>query len=493
MANITPRKNKDGVITSYTIRVYHGYDRSGKRLKPYTMSYKPAPGMTQKQIEKELNRQAVQFEEQCKQGYSLNHKQTFAEYAAYVIKCKEDNGTKHRTIERYNALLERINAGIGHIKLADIRPQHLNSFYSQLRQAGIRKGNGRAYPLIDLKGYISSKGITKAKLSELSGISLTTLSTVYNKQPISETAAEQVCKALSVPIKKLFDVQQDNRPLSEKTVQEHHRLISTILAQAEKEMLIPYNPAEKVVNKPKSERKQEVNYFELSDLERIRSCLDNEPLKWRVITNLLIVTGCRRGEIAGLKWSAVNFERQELHICNNLLYSQTLGVYEDTTKTVTSDRIIKLPNETMSLLEEYKQHWEEYRIICGSSWNSFVLIKDGKGKEHTQKADFLFVREYGNKAGYPMHPDSITDWLKKFSDKNGLPHINPHAFRHTLASVLCLNGVDMTTISKWLGHKSVSTTMNIYEHILDKGREQVVNCVSDIILNSGTNDTAKKA
>ncbi|MBQ8300818.1 MAG: tyrosine-type recombinase/integrase, partial [Clostridia bacterium] len=70
----------------------------------------------------------------------------------------------------------------------------------------------------------------------------------------------------------------------------------------------------------------------------------------------------------------------------------------------------------------------------------------------------------------PMHPDSITDWLKKFAERNGLPHINPHAFRHTLVSVLCLNGVDMTTISKWLGHKSVSTTMNIYEHILDKGR-----------------------
>ena len=55
MPNITPRKNKNGEITSYTIRVYHGYDGAGKRLKPYTMSWKPAPNMTQKQIEKELN------------------------------------------------------------------------------------------------------------------------------------------------------------------------------------------------------------------------------------------------------------------------------------------------------------------------------------------------------------------------------------------------------------------------------------------------------
>ena len=54
MPSITPRKNKDGDIISYTIRVYHGYDSQGKRLKPYTMTYKPAPNMTAKQIEKEL-------------------------------------------------------------------------------------------------------------------------------------------------------------------------------------------------------------------------------------------------------------------------------------------------------------------------------------------------------------------------------------------------------------------------------------------------------
>ncbi|CCY20501.1 putative uncharacterized protein [Eubacterium sp. CAG:786] len=68
MAAITPRKNKSGEIISYTIRVYRGYDSSGNRLKPYTMTYKPEPSMTAKQVEKELNRQAVQFEEKCMRG-----------------------------------------------------------------------------------------------------------------------------------------------------------------------------------------------------------------------------------------------------------------------------------------------------------------------------------------------------------------------------------------------------------------------------------------
>lgn len=81
MANITPRRDKNGNITSYTIRVYHGYDSNGKRLKPYTTSFKPEKGMTARQIEKELNRFVVKFEEECKKGYNLDNRQTFAEYA----------------------------------------------------------------------------------------------------------------------------------------------------------------------------------------------------------------------------------------------------------------------------------------------------------------------------------------------------------------------------------------------------------------------------
>lgn len=483
MANIFPRKNRQGIITSYTIRVSRGYDSNGKRLKPYTMSYKPAPGMTKKQIDKEVQRQAFLFEEQCRLGYAPASRQTFAQYAAYVLTVKEQAGTKHTTVTRYRELLERINKVIGDMKLTDIRPQHLTEFYSQLRQNGLRK-NSKAVPMGNLKEVLKSVGITQKRLAELSGVSPTTINTIKRGGTVSEDRAAAVCKALDVPFNRLFRLEQDNRPLSEKTVQEHHRLISLILSYAEKEMLVPYNAAEKVIDKPKAERTKKVNYFEPETLERIRACLDNEPLKWRVITHLLIVTGCRRGEIMGLKWSAVDFERSQIKINNNLLYSSDYGIYQDSTKTDTSDRIIKLPAETMELLKNYRSWWEQVRSEAGTEWNYFIEIPDGRGIKHTERTDFLFIKDSGTNTGYPMHPDSITDWLNKFAEKNQLPHINPHAFRHTLASVLCLNGIDITTISKWLGHKNVTTTMNIYEHILEKGREQVVDCVEDIILKN---------
>lgn len=488
MPNITPRVNKNGEITSYTIRVYHGYDSKGKRLKPYTMSYKPAPGMTTKQIEKEVQRQAMLFEEQCKLGYAPDSRQTFARYAKYVLNSKEDSGTKHSTIKRYRELLERINKGIGHIRLTDIRPQHLSELYTQLRQSGLRKGT-RAVPITDIKEQVKAAGLTQKKLSELSGVSLTTINAVKRGEPISGDKATAICNALKVSVNTVFNIEQDSRPLSEKTIQEHHRLISLILSYAEKEMLVPYNAAVKVINKPKADRTHEVNYFEPEELERIRDCLDHAPLKWKIITHLLIVTGCRRGEIMGLKWNAVDFDSNSIHINNNLLYSKEFGIYEDSTKTADSDRSVKLADETMELLREYRAYWLDLRREAGSEWNSFIEISDGKGIKRRQRAEFLFVKDNGSDTGYPMHPDSITDWLDKFSERNELPHINPHAFRHTLASVLCLNGIDMTTISKWLGHKNVTTTMNIYEHILDKGKEQVVDCVADVILRK-KNDAA---
>ncbi|MDE5855363.1 MAG: tyrosine-type recombinase/integrase [Ruminococcus sp.] len=478
MASISPRKNKKGEITSYTIRVYHGYDSNGKRLKPYTKSYKPAPNMTAKQIEKEVQKQALLFEEQCKLGYMPDSKQTFAQYSEYVLTVKEQT-IKHSTIKRYRELLERINDKIGHIKLVDVRPQHLTELYSLLRQNGTRK-RIRAVPLTDLKQLLKSVGITQKRLSELSGVSLTTINAVKRGKAISGDKAKAISKALKIRVNKIFRLEQDSRPLSAKTIQEHHRLISLILSYAEMEMIVPYNAASKVINKPKAERSKEVNYFEPETLEQIRNCLNKAPLKWQVITHLLIVTGCRRGEIMGLKWSAVDFENNSIHINNNLLYSKEYGIYEDSTKTDTSDRIIKLTQETTELLKSYRVWWEHLRH--NSDWNSFIKVSDSEGVKRYQRAEFLFVHDSGSTVGYPMHPDSITDWLDKFSEKNNLPHINPHAFRHTLASVLCLNGIDITTISKWLGHRSVTTTMNIYEHILEKGKEQVVECIADTIL-----------
>ena len=99
--NITPRRNKDGEIISYQIRVFRGRNADGTRLKDYMMTWRPTPGMTKRQITKELERQATLFEEACKQGQVSIEKPTFEKYAAYVVELKERNGLKVKTAVRY--------------------------------------------------------------------------------------------------------------------------------------------------------------------------------------------------------------------------------------------------------------------------------------------------------------------------------------------------------------------------------------------------------
>ena len=98
--------------------------------------------------------------------------------------------------------------------------------------------------------------------------------------------------------------------------------------------------------------------------------------------------------------------------------------------------------------------------------------------EYYQDQGYVFTQDTDG----PMHPDSVTDWPAKFSKRHGLPHINPHAFRHTMASMPYFNGVDSVSISKRLGHVQVSTTANIYAHVMEAVGQRNANILADVFL-----------
>lgn len=398
MANIQERRNKDGKLISYSIRVHRGRDSEGKQLKPFSTTFEVPEGWTEARAVKEASKQAVIFEKQCKEGTAPDSKQTFGVYAEYVIALKERSGVKHSTINRYKSLLVRVNQGIGHIKIGDIRPQHLNKLYEELAGDKVNQKTGGK--------------------------------------------------------------------LSNKTIMEHHRFISTVMTQAEKEMLIPYNPARKAT--PPKIKRTEANHFQIDEVEKIIECLEGEPLKWKTMTYMLMLTGCRRGELLGLKWGSIDFKNNQIKIENNLLYTAQKGIYEETTKTGKT-RLVKLPQETMDLLKQYQVWYKEQRLLNGDRWQSGEKWKGN---------NFVFVQETGE----PMHPDSITIWLKRFSERHGLPRINPHAFRHTFASILISKGIDIVTVSKTLGHEKVSTTTDIYAELMKQASEEASECIADVVL-----------
>lgn len=389
MANITPRKDKDGNIISYQIRVFRGRDASGKRLKAFMMTWKPAAGMTTRQIEKELARQATLFEENCKLGNVSVEHYTFKEYSKYAMEVKTRSGLKAKTIASYQDLLRRINDEIGPLKLQDIRPDHLNRFYGKLAEPGQNKLTGQS--------------------------------------------------------------------LSAKTIREHHRVISSILALAVKEGLIPSNAAERAT--PPKAPKPEMDVFEVKELQDILEAVNTEPMKWRVITNLLIATGARRGEIMGLRWENVDFENRRLYLCENRIYTKQSGTISTTLKTG-ENRYVSIPASTTELLQQWKAEQTANCAVLGIESPAHIATHED---------------------GRLMHPDGITDWLSKFSKRHGLPHIHPHMFRHTMASLLIAEGTDVVTVSKRLGHTQTSTTLNVYSHVLDKSDEKACDTLEKLI------------
>ena len=457
MATIEKYTGKDGL--TYRITVYAGFDTQGKRIR-HRMSYKPTPGMTPRQIEKAAQKAAMDFERSIEQGFALDNRQTFAEYAAYVMDLKRRTGTKARTLDRYQDMMVRINQAIGHIKLADLRPQHLNSFYKNLAEPGIRMGGGSAKAKIDMVTWLKKNKLSRGKLAEKAGISAATVGVAVKGESIKIEKAQAIAQAMEKKVDEVFKVEKNMEPLADKTILEHHRLISTILAQAEKEMLVPYNAAAKAT--PPRTTKKDPNYFQPETISAILEALESEPLKWRLITHLLIVTGCRRGEIMGLKWEKVDFENSRVKIDRALVSSKSKGVFEESTKT--SDiRHLALPRETMDLLRQHKREQLRLQLANGDRWL------------HT---GYVFTQDNGDH----MNPDSITGWLKDFSTRHGLPHINPHAFRHTVASVLLANGTDIVTVSKQLGHASITTTESFYSHIIEENKAKAADCIANVLI-----------
>ena len=289
---------------------------------------------------------------------------------------------------------------------------------------------------------------------------MNTVALALQGKRVSLSTAQAIAAALGRRVEELFTVDRRQEKLSSKTVLEYHRFISAVLAQAEKEMLVTYNAAQKATP-PKLERK-EADYFQPEEVEQIRDALEGEPVKWRAVTHLLLITGVRRGELCGLRWDRIDWENHQVKIDRTILYSPDRGIYESSTKTG-NVRFIKLPQETMELLREYRVWYNEQRLLNGDRWT---------------ESGFVFVKETGG----PMMPDSVNAWLNKFSKRKGLPPIHPHKFRHTMASLLYFNHADSVSISKRLGHARVSTTTDIYSHLIAQADEAASECIADAVL-----------
>ncbi len=156
MATITPRKNKDGVLISYAIRAYVGRNADGKQLFENT-TFPVDPKWKEATARKKAEAYAATFERDIRNGILSNENRTFEDYAQYVIRLKETTQKcKVSTLGNYKYILRNIAPYIGHIKLKDLRPDHLNRLYMAFLNGEITGRKLQPKTLQNMHGFIST-------------------------------------------------------------------------------------------------------------------------------------------------------------------------------------------------------------------------------------------------------------------------------------------------------------------------------------------------
>lgn len=261
------------------------------------------------------------------------------------------------------------------------------------------------------------------------------------------------------------------KPLAPSTVNGIRRTLINMLSFAQDSKVITDNPAKKT--KPLKSEEKEIIALSADQLRKLiniagtkeyiytgcKQLYDEDDgmkyLRWCTyyLLILAIATGMRQGEVFGLSWANINFENSMLIVKQNLQYSSE-GMNIDSPKTKGSKRKIKVDDATVAKLREWKRYQQEYAESIGDLFPN--------------NANLVFTNSFGK-------PLSASNFRRSYWRKLSLAAELPedctfHCLRHSHATNLLRNGVDIRTVSHRLGHASIQTTM-IYLDLLPDSQE----------------------
>jgi integrase len=179
----------------------------------------------------------------------------------------------------------------------------------------------------------------------------------------------------------------------------------------------------------------------------------------------LALSGLRRGEIAGLRWSDVDFDAGTLTIARGRVQAGAGIVVENDPKTLSSCRTLPLDAGLVSVLRRASARYAGERLALGAA-----------------HADSGYVAT--NEAGEPYTPDTLTRMWHKLAKAAGVRPIRLHDARHSCGTALHLRGVPLAVIAKWLGHADASITARIYAHSQDDALKAAGQSLGAVVTSS---------
>ncbi len=238
------------------------------------------------------------------------------------------------------------------------------------------------------------------------------------------------------------------RKVKPNTVIHYHAIIHSALKYAVKTDMLVQNVADKV-DRPKKNSFQPV-FLSVEEMQKMFEALRGTKLELPVLVAAFY--GFRRGEVLGLKWDAIDFERGTISVIRTVttitLDGKQTEIEQQSAKTKSSLRTLPLIGSFREYFLQVKEAQELNKQICGNCYNHKY---DG----------FVFVDELGER----MRANYLTSAFPKFLESHGLRRMRFHDLRHSCASLLLANGVPLKHIQEWLGHSDFTTTANIYAHL----------------------------
>ncbi len=233
--------------------------------------------------------------------------------------------------------------------------------------------------------------------------------------------------------------------LSPRTVRAVHVVVGRLLADAQRQGVVPRNPA-KLASPPSptAARAPEMTVWTPAELGRFLDATADDDLAtlWR----LLAMTGLRRGEACGLRWEDLDLDAGTLNVRRAIVLVDHQPI-ESGPKTARSRRTVNLDAGTVAALRAHRARQLEVRMLVGAGW---------------VETDAVFA----DPVGVPVRPDYVSKRFRRAALGAGVPVIRLHDLRHTHATHLLAAGVNARIVSERIGHSSVGFTLDVYGHVL---------------------------
>ncbi|MEV6681804.1 tyrosine-type recombinase/integrase [Streptomyces erythrochromogenes] len=246
--------------------------------------------------------------------------------------------------------------------------------------------------------------------------------------------------------------------LAPSTVTYVHSVLKSALEHAVREDELPRNVARSV--KAVAPRPRRFQPLTAAEARQFLAAARTDKLQ--ALYELALRTGLRKGELLGLCWEDIDLTSGTASIRSSLQCTRTSGLSRLPTKTRASERRIALPMGCVQSLTIHRERQEKERAVAGTDW---------------QDKDLVFTTPTGS----PLDPANLTRRFRGLLDRARMRRIRFHDLRHSTATLLLEQGVDLVVIKELLGHAHIGVTAGVYAHVRLRLQRQAIETLNDAL------------